>query len=151
MGEHLPGADAPNKDDQPRKGPKGVSFVRGEITREWVLDQLRLFAVDPARGTPAAVQALKVLLQEIPKGDKPLSASEQPVIVKNVVRVVRPNDKTLEHMINERAEALGLDPGLLVAPPVPRARMIGDEDGVLGRAPDGEPPADTSGESDEDV
>ena len=147
LGEHRPGATAASKGDRPGKKPGSV--VRGEITREWVLDQLRLFAIEPARGTTPAIQALKVLLAEIPKGNA-LSATEAPQVVKNVVRVQRPSDSALERMLRERAEQLGAE--FPEAPSPPRGRIIGDEDDpTYVEAPSYVPEQDSVAETNEDA
>jgi hypothetical protein len=139
IGDHLPGADASDKGDR----PKGNSFVRTEITREWVLDQLRLFAIDPQRGTPAAVQALKVLLQEIPKGNS-MGPAEAPVIIKNTVRVLKPSEGLIELRVKDKMREMGLP----VAEDLPASmgRDIGDDDiKTESEHSKGDPSGETSG------
>lgn len=69
---------------------EGKELPRPEISREWCLDQLRLLALDPARATPGSVAAIKVLLQELPKGATPMSAADRPIEVSNTVQYKKP-------------------------------------------------------------
>ena len=50
------------------------------LTREWVLDQLRHFILHPSEATPAGVQAAKVLLEALPRttGKDPLASDATP-------------------------------------------------------------------------
>ena len=98
----LPGATASEG------GGSGIgTAARGaaastELTRAWVLDQLRIFALEPARGTPAAIQALKVLLQEIPRGNSLSSVEHQGV--RNEVRYARPEAEEEDEAEDEAEE-----------------------------------------------
>lgn len=123
LGEDRPGANAAAASDRPGKNPGSV--VRTEITREWVLDQLRLFALDPPRGTPAAVAALKALLAEIPKGSamKPEDGVGE---VRNTVVVTRAASSAV---IEQRAKELAVQWGVPIPEGLPAPKMIGGGQG----------------------
>lgn len=63
-----------------RRSLERTARVQAEInkglTREWVMDQLRHFVLNPADATPAGVQAAKVLLDTLPRtpGADPLAS-----------------------------------------------------------------------------
>lgn len=137
--EVAPGTNAPCVADRP--GRKPTSVVREAITREWVLDQLRAFALDPSRGTPAAVQALKVLLAEIPKGSA-MKPEDDISVVRNTVRIQGPSKAAIDLMVEQRAAALGIT----LPPPLPKPAMIGEESGDRGQGYDAEGGGDLLGD-----
>jgi hypothetical protein len=96
----LPPHLTPEEKEARREAKWGIAV--GPITRQWCLEQLRSFALEPTKGTPTAIQALKVLLEELPKTS--FADTATPKTVKNHVILQRPSEKALDRMLEERLQ-----------------------------------------------